>query len=217
MIRAAIFDMDGLLIDSEPLWRQAEKATFAEVGLHLKEEDFLKTTGLRADEVVAYWFGRYPWNGPSPREVEARLVALVAGKVREGELKEGAREALAFVKRQAVKVALASSSAYAIIDAVLDGFGLRKAFEVVYSAQEEPYGKPHPGVYLEAARRLGVAPPECVALEDSLTGVIAAKAARMKGIAVPETPGPRFALADVVLGSLLELNDEVWKKFLNAT
>lgn len=208
--------MDGLLINSEPLWRQAEKIAFAEVGVRLSERDCLETTGLRADEVVAYWFGRRPWSGPSLCEVEARLVALVVEKIGEGELKAGAREALAFVARQGVRVALASSSAYAIINTVLDRFELREAFEVVYSAQEEPYGKPHPGVYLTAARKLGMAPPACVALEDSLAGVIAAKAARMKCIAVPEAKDSRFVLADVVLASLLEVNAEVWG-MLNAT
>ena len=101
--------------------------------------------------------------------------------------------------------ALASSSSYRIIDAVVDKFGLRNRFELIYSAQEEPFGKPHPGVYISAAQKLGVTPESCLAIEDSINGVVSAKAAKMKCIAVPEPAARndrRYGIADVVLDSL---------------
>jgi sugar-phosphatase len=113
-----------------------------------------------------------------------------------------------------VRVALASSSAYRLIRAVTERLGLADSFDCVYSAEEEEYGKPHPGVYLTAARRLGVAPTQCLAVEDSFNGVLAAKAARMKCVAVPEPAqrrDPRFCIADVVLDSLAGVGVEVWR------
>jgi len=89
---------------------------------------------------------------------------------------------------------------------VLAALDLGEAFEVVHSAEDEPYGKPHPGIYLTAAERLGVDPVACVAIEDSVAGVVAAKAARMAAVAVPEDRGdPRFGIADAVLDSLADL------------
>jgi mannitol-1-/sugar-/sorbitol-6-/2-deoxyglucose-6-phosphatase len=215
MPSAVIFDMDGLLIDSEPLWRESEIEIFAGVGLTLSHELCLKTTGIRIDEVVDYWYQRQPWEGPSTAEVVGRIVERVIGMIHEhGEPKEGVEGALRAAEATGARLALASSSPYALIDAVIDKLGLSGAFEVIYSAEEEELGKPHPGVYLSTARQLGTSPLACVAIEDSLNGVIAAKAARMKCIAVPEGPGRgdrRFALADITLASLAELSPGVWE------
>lgn len=87
---------------------------------------------------------------------------------------------------------------------------------MVHSAEAEPYGKPHPAVYLSTAARLGVAPARCLALEDSLNGLIAAKAARMRCVAVPERPDPRFALADLVLPGLAHLEERAWERLSQA-
>jgi len=120
----------------------------------------------------------------------------------------GVASAIAAAKSAAPKIALASSSPMPIIRAVLDRLGLAGAFDVVQSAESEPYGKPHPGIFLTTAHQLDVKAPDCVVLEDSLAGVIAAKAARMTCIAVPdpqEASDPRFALADAKLTSLEEV------------
>lgn len=216
MMRAAIFDMDGLLIDSEPLWQDAEIAVFGRLGLTLTRQDCMRTMGLRIDEVIAHWFARSPWTGPSQAEVQDEVVSEVVRLVSDrGEPLPGVREALDFFEQRGCRRALASSSNYRIIDAVLDRLCIRADFEVIYSAQEEPYGKPHPGVYLTAAQRLGVKPTECVAIEDSLFGVIAAKAARMTCIAVPGEIQPeraRFAIADAVLDSLRDLDAALWQR-----
>lgn len=211
MLRALIFDMDGVLIDSEPFWHEAEIAGFALAGLRLTREDCLRTTGLRVDAVVDHWYARSPWDSPAPREVERAIVERVIALVRErGELKPGVERALASAQSAGLRTALASSSPSAIIETVLGRFGLRSRFEVVHSAEGEPYGKPHPGVYLHTAERLGVRPEECAAVEDSPNGVLAAKAACMRCIAVPEPPlrgHPWFAIADAVIESLDEIEE----------
>lgn len=215
-VRAVIFDVDGVLIDSEPLWQEAEIEVFGEVGLTLDRRACLETIGLRSDELVAYWYARRPWTGRTVGDVERALLRVVTEHIRRRAVARiGLGQALAFLATRNVRLGLASSSPYAVIAVVLERLGLVETFECVHSAEEEAYGKPHPGVYLSAARKLGVAPEACLAVEDSLNGVLAAKAAKMTCVAIPD-PGmvddPRFVLADAVLGSLAELDEAVWSR-----
>ena len=125
----------------------------------------------------------------------------------------GVDRAISFVRQKQVKIALASSSALPIIRAALQKLKLTDVFVEIYSAESEVLGKPYPGVYLTTANKLQVAPQKCLALEDSLNGVLAAKAAQMKCIAIPEASqrdNPKFAIADTILQSLEDLNDTVW-------
>ena len=120
------------------------------------------------------------WAGPPPADVEARLIGRVASLVREeGHALPGVASALALAREGGRRVALASSSPLVIIHATLERLGLDGAFDVVQSAQSLPLGKPHPGIFLRTAELLSVSAVDCVVLEDSLIGVIAAKAARM--------------------------------------
>jgi sugar-phosphatase len=214
-LSAAIFDMDGLLIDSEPLWQDAEMEVFGEVGVPLTRAQCSETKGRRVDDTVAYWYARKPWSGPSQSEVEARLVRRVTALIRaRGVAKPGADHALRFFRERECALALATSSGRPVIDAVLARLGLGEAFRVVHSAVEEPKGKPDPAVYLTTAQRLGIAPSRCVALEDSAHGVAAAKAAGMACIAVPDAASLDSGVsgADVVLASLLDLDAAIWRK-----
>jgi sugar-phosphatase len=187
VLRAVIFDMDGLLIDSEPLWVRAEIEVFGSAGVPLTEDDCARTKGLRVDDVVAYWHTRRGFGGASKAEVEERLVARVIELIRaEGQALPGIDSALTAARlASGGRIALASSSPMPIIEAALQRLGLAAAFDAVSSAQVEPFGKPHPAIFLRTAERLGASPLECVVIEDSMTGVIAAKAARMGCIAVP--------------------------------
>ena len=205
--RAAVFDMDGLLIDSEPFWWEAEQFAFAEVGVRLVDADCMQTMGLRVDAVVAHWAARRPWQGVSAERVAERIVQRVIERVRtRGEEMAGASWALSLCEGLGLRLALASSSAPEIIDAVLDRLGFAGRFEVVRSAAHEARGKPHPDVYLSACAGLGLPPADCVAFEDSPSGVRAARAAGLHCIAVPahHLPGADLvaSLADVVLPSL---------------
>ncbi len=209
-LQSVIYDLDGLLIDSEPCWMTAEMEVLGAIGVPLTPERCLETTGLRMDEAVGYWAARHPWRGVSPEEVVERILRRVLALLAErAPLKPGVRESLAVVQGAGLRVALASSSPLALIEGVLERVGLRGMFEAVVSAEGERFGKPHPGVYLTTAARLGVPPAECVALEDSVNGVLAATSAGMRCIAVPErwpVEDARFGAADAVVRSLLEVD-----------
>ena len=215
MIKAVIFDLDGLLIDSEPLWQEAEILIFKRVNIFLNSELCSQTRGLRIDEVVDYWYRKSPWTNLTKLEVEELIVSKLIELIHlEGKPLPGVAEAIAFVQSKNVKIALASSSALNIIQAALQKLELAGTFVEVYSAESEILGKPHPGVYLTTAKKLNIPPQSCLALEDSLNGVLAAKAAQMKCIAIPEAKqqqNPKFAIANRILASLEELNDSVWK------
>jgi HAD superfamily hydrolase (TIGR01509 family) len=216
MIEAAIFDMDGLLIDSEPLWTQSEIEVFATVGIELDEERCRETVGLGLDEVVEFRFERQPWTEPDQAQVAERIHARVLELiVNQGQALPGARTALAFVREKNCRVGLATASDVSLIEAVLQRLKLNDAFDHLQSADSLAHSKPHPQVYLETARRLGVAPQHCVAFEDSVTGLIAAKAASMWAVAIPEAAmrsDPRYGIADLVLDSLVQLDDETWAR-----
>ena len=212
---AAIFDLDGLLIDSEPLWRRAEIEVFATVGVALTEPECHQTTGLRTDQVVAYWLERRPWDsGRSPAAgVAAAINARVIDLIGEcGEPKAGVGHALQFMRDRGLRRALASSSSMPVIEAAIDRLGIGDAFEVIHSADFEERSKPAPDVYLGAARRLGIEPALCIALEDSVPGVEAAKAAGMCCIRFPEHGGV-VSNADLELVSLAALDDHMWQAF----
>ncbi|ELY2590981.1 hexitol phosphatase HxpB [Cronobacter sakazakii] len=209
-ILAAIFDMDGLLIDSEPLWDQAELEVMATLGVDTsRRHELPDTLGLRIDLVVALWFAQQPWNGPSVDEVTQRIITRAMTLVEEKRpLLPGVADAIALCKAQGLKVGLASASPLRMLERVLTLFDLREQFDVLASAEHLPYSKPHPQVYLDAAAKLGVDPLCCVTLEDSVNGMVATKAARMRSIVVPAEENrsdARWALANVRLNSLTEL------------
>lgn len=203
--------MDGLLLDSEVLWHKAEVEIFGSLGVPIADADGRSTKGMYVNEVVRFWFAQYPWQGPSADEVVDMLLARVGELVEtEGRFMPGAERALDLTGERG-PLALASSTPMALIVRCLKHFGLLDRFAAIHSAEFEPYGKPHPGVFLSAAMSLSVAPTACLVCEDSAAGVLAAKAATMTVLAVPTSEDrarPEFAIADLVLNSLEELTPE---------
>ena len=211
-VAGVIFDMDGLLVDTGPIWRHVGDATFAALGADISG---LAATGVAtgmsvADAMVLFRSHAGLASGDHA-DLEQRIVdGVVAAIAERAELMPGALVALDWCERRGLAMALASGSTPPIIEAVLGRFGLAGRFAAVCSTVEEPFGKPHPAVFLTAAERLGVRPSACVVLEDSVNGCIAAKAAGMRVIAVPDRPAradPRYAISDLVLTSLDHLVD----------
>jgi sugar-phosphatase len=202
--------MDGLLVDSEVLWHQAEVELLVPLGARIAADAPRATKGMYVREVVEHYHRQARWDHPSVDAVVQLVLDRVGDLVEaHGRLLPGAVRALDLCGARG-PLALASSTPVALIDRVLRHFGLADRFAVVHSAEHEPRGKPDPGVYRTAARLLGVEPASCVAFEDAAAGVRAAVAASMACVAVPapaDRDDPAFALATLVLGSLEELDD----------
>ncbi len=202
--------MDGLLIDSEPLWYEAAYEVFLRYGVRLSPTEYATTTGLRTKEFIEWWFARYNISPTHSKEAEKDITDLVIAKiVDKGKILPGVAHVFNYFIQRQFKIGLASSSDLNIIDVVVDKLGIRDYLQVIQSAEALPYGKPHPQVYLDCARALASHPTECICFEDSFNGLIAAKAARMKCIVVPapaESQHPKFGAADLRLSSLNNFN-----------
>jgi len=216
MIQAAIFDMDGLLIDSEPFWRKAEIQIFGEVGIHLTENDCRSTMGYRLNEVVALWTGLHA-DRPNAEDIgaagiEVRIIDLITRYIlTEAQPMPGVHEAIAICRKAGLKLAIASSSPLKLIKSVVQRFDLKNSFDLIHSAEFETHGKPHPAVFLHTADMLGILPQHCVVFEDAFHGVVAALAARMKVIAIPDSENlhnPRYLAADRILPTLLDFRSD---------
>lgn len=214
-IDTVIFDMDGVLIDSEPMWKAAEIKIFATIGIDFMAVGGEKTVGLRIDEVVDYWYSKYPWkNKTKAQVVDEIMLEMVNGIKANGQPMKGVVEILEFFKSKGLKIGLASSSLQVLIDTALEKLGIAQYFDKTLSAQHCQYGKPHPEVYIQAAKELGSEPQHCLVIEDSLNGVIAGKAAKMNVVAVPDgthTVSEQLKVADLRVDSL----DELLKVLLN--
>jgi sugar-phosphatase len=212
---AVIFDMDGVLIDSEPLWKIAMEEVFHTIGSKLTKQDFQKTVGLRLDEVVVYWHAQEGWRDVTPHEVETKIVLRMVDLIKENAAPlPGVVETLRFLNEKHVKVGLATSSYEILISTVLQALEIQPYFEACVSAEHEEFGKPHPAVYLTAALQLGVPPTQCLVVEDSFNGVLSGKAARMKVACIPEKthhPDHRLVAADYAYSSMLDLLEDMKK------
>jgi HAD superfamily hydrolase (TIGR01509 family) len=204
-VAAVIFDMDGVLIDSEQAWGEVRGGIARESGGRWHEHSQEAMMGMSSPEWTRYM--RDELGVPlAPEEISAQLVERLSRRYRERlPLLPGAREA---VERLAARwpLAVASSSNRPLIELVLELAGLTESFAATVSSEEVARGKPAPDVFLEAARRLGADPHACAAVEDSTNGIRAAHAAGMRVIAVPRPDYPAareaLALAAVELDSL---------------
>ena len=212
MIEAVVFDMDGVLIDSEQVWDAAREQLAHERGGRWHERAQRDMMGMSSTEWSRYMHDVVGLSEP-PEEINDEVVQRLSAIYRERlPLLPGARESVA---RLAARwpLGLASSSNRPIIDLVLELAGLERLFRATVSSEEVGRGKPAPDVYLEAARRLGVAPERCAAIEDSENGILSAKAAGMRVIALPNRHYPPGAdaleRADAVVDSLEDLTPEL--------
>ncbi len=198
MITTVLFDMDGLLLDTEPLWGESMLRVAQKHNIPITAKRFKETTGLRIYEVTDHWSIHYPWEGKTSKEVADEILD-------DGSVLKGVEHTLQLLKKHKYKIGLASSSPKHMIDALVDHFDLTKYFDVITSADVVELGKPHPAVFIHCAASLGSKANECVVLEDSVNGMIAGKAARMKVIVIPDDlhfDDPRFSLADAKLRSM---------------
>lgn len=216
MIKAVIFDMDGVLIDSEPLWRKAEGEVFRSIGLPFSDGMGKESTGMRYDHMVDYWYTKFKITHPPKEETGRRVVDKTIELIlKEGKLKSGVREIISFFISKNLKIALASSSPMEMIQTIIRKLGIHHHFEIVHSGENEEFPKPHPDIFLTVADRLRVKPAECLAIEDSPRGVASAKNAGMKCLAVPEKHHRNdvsIKKADIVLDSLSQFDGEVWQR-----
>ncbi len=211
MIEAVVFDLDGLLIQSEELWADVREQLARDRGGRYGPEEQRAMMGMSSPEWSRYMH-EHVGLPESPDAIAAEVVELMAGRYRERlPLIDGAVEA---VERLAARwpLGLASSSNRPLIDLVLELSGLAPLFRATVSSEEVARGKPAPDVYLEASRRLGVEPTHAAAIEDSHAGIGSAKAAGMRVVAIPNPSFPpgdeALAEADVVLRSLAHLTPE---------
>ncbi|MCC6371409.1 MAG: hexitol phosphatase HxpB [Bacteroidia bacterium] len=199
-LKALILDMDGVLVNSEPLWRRAMVKGFTAAGVNFTEEDCRKTTGRRINEVVEHWLNHHQLKHISAAELEAQIMQELFYLIEsEGEPTPGIVAVLEFCKQRQLLVGLATSSSHDLMNRVLKKLNLQHYFQSTVSAEFLKYGKPHPEVFLLCAEELKTYPGESLVIEDSLNGVIAAKAAHMRVIAVPDTEHfelPGFAIAN---------------------
>jgi len=208
-IEAVVFDLDGVLVDSEHVWDEVREELARERGGRWHERAQADMMGMSSTEWSRYMRDVVGLS-ESPEEINDEVVRRMQARyAAELPLIEGALDAVERLGGS-FRLALASSSNRSLIDAVLSHAGLTRFFEATVSSEEVARGKPAPDVFLEAAWRLDVVPEHCAAIEDSGNGLRAAHAAGMRVIAIPNRlyppSGDALALADVVLDSLGELS-----------
>jgi len=205
-LNTVIFDMDGLLIDSEPLWADAADEILKDYQVSLTKQQYIQTTGLRTKEFLSYWFNFFKINPIEIPTAEEKIIKLVLYKVAHyGKIMPGVHYIIDFFHQRNFKIGVASSSPQELIDLVADILQIKKYLHATASAEELPYGKPHPQVYLNCAEQLQVEPGNCICFEDSFNGMIAAKAAKMKCVVVPsheQIAALHWHAADLKLSSL---------------
>lgn len=217
---AAIFDMDGLLLDTDPsIWVESMHEVAASYNISVTNDLLKHTRGLRIYEVTEFWNAYFEWNNSAKAHqiAEEILDAVIVKAHQKGKVLPGVIEILNAMQAADIPLGLATSSPQRLVDDLLQFFNLKHFFKVISTADHCGSGKPHPEVYLNSASALGVVPWRTVAFEDSVNGMVAAKAARMFVVAVPETAhfeDKQFGLADLKLHSLADFNIADYHKLL---
>ena len=207
---AVIFDMDGVLIDSEPIWHSVEKDIFLRENVVITEEMCVKAQGRKSEHVIDEWKEMFPTLKLSSKEYALEIENEVKKRISQsGEPIFGVLKALNFFKSKNLKMAVASSSKYHLIDTVVDKLNIRSFFDKIHSSEDEKFGKPQPDVFLGAAKKLGVEPQKCLVIEDSSNGVLAGKRAQMTVVAVlrgSNFENKEFDIANYKIRSLNEID-----------
>jgi HAD superfamily hydrolase (TIGR01509 family) len=208
MIKAVIFDMDGVMIDSEPLWEKTERILLARRNIDYSPEYRDLIVGLNQRDSGKLLRDTFSLGESVDEIISERIDILTSIYEEELELVPALTPLLEALRPRGYLLAVASSSPLRVISFVLDMFSLRPYFDAVVSGECTENGKPHPDIYLHTADRLGVRPQECVAIEDSINGVRSATGAGMYCIAIPDKRLSReaFEKAHLILESMDELN-----------
>lgn len=194
--KAVIFDMDGVVIDSEGFWAVAEREIFTQLGAILTEEYCRLTQKMTVIEAAGFWFEKYPWGGVSLHDAAQRVISRVVELIKTEDCEIAhIRPFIQHLKLQGFKIGLATNSPELFIPLCLERAGIADLFDAVSSADNEAHCKPHPDVYLTTAKKLNVQPQDCVVIEDSYHGMQAGKSAGMTVIAF--TNGNRQAVFDI--------------------
>ncbi len=198
---AVIFDMDGVIIDSEPLWKRAEYEIFSSLGVNVASEYAEITKYMTTGEVTRFWYEKSPWKNVSLQSVEQKVINYVGRLIEtDGAEIRGAKSVLEKIKLCGYKIGLATNSPCSIIPMVFNKLDIAHFFDAISSAENEVKGKPDPSIYLTTAQKLAIQPQQCVVFEDSYSGVLAAKNAGMRVIALTnEKNRAKLGIADVLI------------------
>ncbi len=201
-MQAIIFDMDGVIIDSEKFWQQAEEEVFSSLGVTVTEEFSAQTKSMTTGEVARFWYEKYPWQSGELQQAEQMVVTRVIELIEQQDCAiEGVKAFIERHRAKGFKIGLATNSPQRIIPVVLNKLGISHLFDAVSSAESEEKGKPDPAVYTTTAEKLNVMPAHCFAIEDSHSGMLAAKSAGMTVLAFTngnsmETPLASYHITD---------------------
>ena len=182
--KAIIFDMDGVIIDSEKYWKQAEYEVFTSLGVKVTDEYSEITRSMTTSEVTKFWYNRYPWRNKDLDTVEKMVISRVMELIETENCEiTGVKRFIEKLKAKKYKIGLATNSPHRIIPLVLNKLDVSHLFDSTSSAEFEIKGKPDPSIYLNAANKLNTKPEDCIVIEDSYSGMLAAKNAGMTVIA----------------------------------
>lgn len=211
-VKAVIFDMDGLLIDSEPVWSLADRQFLAKYGKIYRPVDKSRFMGSGVKEFIKFVKKKFDLPKSEEKLFTQRIEIFESLVDTDLKLMPGAEGLLKDLSQNGYLMAMATGNTRQMMDLMTENLNIRKYFNITVSSDEVPNGKPAPDVFLEAARRLVVDPGECLVLEDAVNGIAAAKAAGMKAIAVCDQRYNRpesFTEADLVVGNLKEISIEM--------